>query len=32
MALKLRISAEELAGLPEGTRGFYEEKDGGYVL
>ena len=32
MALKLRISAEELAGLPEGIRGFYEEKDGGYVL
>ena len=32
MALKLRISAEELAGLPEGIRGFYEEKDGSYVL
>lgn len=32
MALKLRISAEELAGLPEGIRGFYEEKDGAFVL
>ena len=32
MALKFRISAEELAGLPEGIRGFYEEKDGSYVL
>ena len=32
MALKLRISAEELAGLPEGIREFYEEKNGAFVL
>ena len=32
MALKLRISAEELAGLPEGIREFYEENNGAFVL
>ena len=32
MSLKLKVNADEYKGLPEGIRGFYEEKDGSYVL
>jgi hypothetical protein len=32
MTLKLKVSTDEYKGLPEGIRGFYEEKDGSYVL